>query len=156
MRIDEDTMDLSTLKKPEGMVTKRKRIGRGPGSGLGKTAGKGHKGHNARSGGGVAPDFEGGQMPLKRRMPKSGFVNNNRVEYQVVKVTAFNAFADNEEVSIEKMVEKGMIKGNRPVVVLSNGDINKKLTVYANRFSKEAKHKIESAGGRAEVVSLVR
>jgi large subunit ribosomal protein L15 len=149
-------MNLSTLKKPEGMITKRKRIGRGTGSGLGKTAGKGHKGHNARSGGGVKPDFEGGQMPLKRRMPKYGFVNTNRVEYQVIGMKALNIFSDNEEVSVEKMIEKGMIKGNKPVVVLANGDIHKKLIIYAHRFSKEAKQKIEAAGGRVEVVPVVR
>ncbi len=149
-------MDLSTLKKPEGMISKRKRIGRGTGSGFGKTAGKGHKGHNARSGGGVKPDFEGGQMPLKRRMPKFGFVNNNRISYQVVNIKAFDIFADNEEVSIEKMVENGMIKGTKPVVVLGNGDIKKKLMIHAHRFSQEARRKIESAGGRAEVVTLVR
>jgi large subunit ribosomal protein L15 len=149
-------MNLSTLKKPEGMTTKRKRIGRGTGSGFGKTAGKGHKGHNARSGGGVKPDFEGGQMPLKRRMPKYGFVNTNRIEYQVINITALNIFSDNEEVSIEKMVEKGMIKGNKPVVVLGNGDMNKKLMISAHRFSKGAKQKIESAGGKVEVVSVVR
>ncbi len=147
-------MNLSTLKKPKGMTTARKRIGRGTGSGLGKTAGKGHKGHNARSGGGVSPDFEGGQMPLTRRMPKYGFVNTKHVEFQVVHIKTLNSFSENEEITIEKMVERGMIKGNKPVVVLSDGDINKKLTVYANRFSKEAKHKIESAGGKVEVVSV--
>ncbi|MCL5878257.1 MAG: 50S ribosomal protein L15 [Deltaproteobacteria bacterium] len=149
-------MNLSTLKKPEGMTTQRKRIGRGTGSGFGKTAGKGHKGHNARSGGGVKPDFEGGQMPLKRRMPKYGFVNTNRVQYQVINMKAFEIFSDNEEVSIEKMVEKGMIKGNKPVVILGNGDIHKKLVIYAHRFSQQAKQKIETAGGKAEVVSIVR
>lgn len=149
-------MDLSTLKKPEGMTTKRKRIGRGTGSGFGKTAGKGHKGHNARSGGGVKPDFEGGQMPLKRRMPKFGFVNTNRISYQVVNIKAFSIFADNEEVSPEKMVEIGIIKGNRPVVVLGNGELTKKLIVRAHRFSEAARKKIESAGGKTEVVSLVR
>lgn len=147
-------MNLSTLKKPEGMIVKRKRIGRGPGSGLGKTAGKGHKGHNARSGGGVAPDFEGGQMPLKRRMPKYGFTNLAHVEYQIVHVKALDTFSDNEEITIEKMQEKGMVKGNRPVVILSDGTVSKKLVVRAHRFSKEAKRKIESAGGKTEVVSV--
>jgi large subunit ribosomal protein L15 len=147
-------MNLSTLKKPKGMITARKRVGRGPGSGLGKTSGKGHKGHNARSGGGVSPDFEGGQMPLKRRMPKYGFVNTKHIEFQVIHIKTLEAFPENEEITIEKMVEKGMIKGNRPVVILSDGTINKKLTVQANRFSKEAKHKIEAAGGKVEVVSI--
>jgi|YelNatPaOPRAMG01_1025707.scaffolds.fasta_scaffold04235_11 large subunit ribosomal protein L15 len=149
-------MNLSTLKRPQGMITEPKRLGRGPGSGLGKTAGKGHKGHNARSGGGVKPDFEGGQMPLKRRMPKYGFVNPNHIKYQVINVKVLNEFSDNEEVSVEKMIEKGMVKGNKPVVVLANGEINKKLTVYAHRFSKGAKQKIEAAGGRVEVIQVVR
>ncbi len=147
-------MNLSTLKKPKGMITERKRIGRGPGSGLGKTSGKGHKGHNARSGGGVSPDFEGGQMPLKRRMPKYGFVNRAHVGYQIVHLKALDIFSDNEEITINKMKEKGMVRGDKPVVILSDGGINKKLVVQAHRFSKEAKHKIESAGGRTEVVSV--
>ncbi|MGB9735242.1 MAG: 50S ribosomal protein L15 [bacterium] len=149
-------MDLSTLKKPEEMITKRKRVGRGPGSGLGKTSGRGHKGHNARSGGGVKPGFEGGQMPLKRRIPKYGFVNPNHIKYQVVNIKTLNDFPENEEITIEKMIEKGIVKKNKPVVVLASGNIDKKLVVYAHRFSKEAKHKIELVGGKAKVVSVVR
>lgn len=149
-------MDLSTLKKPKEMITKRKRVGRGPGSGLGKTSGRGHKGHNARSGGGVKPDFEGGQMPLKRRIPKYGFVNPNHIKYQVVNLQNLNNFSENEEVTIEKMIERGIVKRNKPIAVLANGNIEKKLIVHAHRFSKEAKQKIESIGGRAEVVQVVR
>ncbi len=149
-------MNLSTLKKPDGMITKRKRVGRGPGSGLGKTSGKGNKGHNARSGGGVAPGFEGGQMPLKRRMPKRGFVNSAHIKYQIVRLESLNIFSDNEEVTIEKIIQKGMAKRSKPVVILSKGDINKKLVVQAHRFSGKAKEKIESAGGRTEVVPVVR
>ncbi|MCL5276905.1 MAG: 50S ribosomal protein L15 [Deltaproteobacteria bacterium] len=147
-------MNLSTLKKPEGMITTRKRIGRGSGSGLGKTSGKGHKGHNARSGGGVSPDFEGGQMPLARRVPKYGFVNKRHIEFQIVHTKMLDAFSENEEITIEKMVTRGMIRDNRPVVVLGDGDVQKKVTVYANRFSREARRKIESAGGKVEVVPV--
>ncbi len=136
------------------MITERKRIGRGSGSGFGKTAGKGHKGHNARSGGGVSPDFEGGQMPLTRRVPKYGFVNTRHVGFQVVHVKALEAFSENEEITIEKMVKKGLIKGKRPVVVLGDGEIHKKVTVHANRFSGVARNKIESAGGKVEVVPV--
>ncbi|MCL4478869.1 MAG: 50S ribosomal protein L15 [Deltaproteobacteria bacterium] len=149
-------MNLSTLKKPDGMIKERKRIGRGTGSCHGKTAGKGHKGHNARAGGGVKPDFEGGQMPLKRRMPKYGFVNPNHIGYQVVNIESLNIFDVDEEITLERMIDKGIIRGNRPVVVLGNGEIKKKLFIKAHRFSGSAKEKIEIAGGKAEVVKIAR
>lgn len=132
----------------------RKRIGRGPASGQGKTAGKGHKGQKARAGRGMRAGFEGGQMPLQRRIPKRGFVNIFATEYATVNVSALDkAFADGEIVTIDALVEKGLVKKVLDgVKVLGNGDISKNLTVQANAFSAAAKQKIEAAGGKAEVV----
>ena len=132
----------------------RKRIGRGPASGQGKTAGKGHKGQKARAGRGMRAGFEGGQMPLQRRIPKRGFVNIFATEYAIVNVSALDkAFADGETVTIDALVEKGLVKKVLDgVKVLGNGEISKKLTVQANAFSASAKEKIEAAGGKAEVV----
>ena len=129
-----------------------KRIGRGHGSGNGKTAGKGHKGQNARSGGGVRPGFEGGQLPLYRKLPKRGFKNRFAVNYAIVNLSALNNFEDGEVVNLEKLMEAGVVK--KPLdglKVLGNGELTKKLTVEAKVFSASAKEKIEAAGGKTEV-----
>ena len=129
------------------------RVGRGNGSGAGKTAGKGHKGQNARSGGGVRPGFEGGQMPLQRRIPKRGFNNIFGTRYAEVNVEELNRFEDGAEVDEAAMVAAGLLKNTRDgIKVLARGELQKKLTVRATAFSKEAKNKIEAAGGKAEVV----
>jgi len=145
---------LHDLKPFYGSKKKPMRKGRGTGSGNGKTAGRGHKGQKARSGGGVRPGFEGGQMPLYMRVPKRGF--NNKAfakEYAEVKLKDLNIFDDNTVVSQELMVEKGLIKDIKDgVVILGNGELNKKLTVQAARFTKTAAEKIEAAGGKVEVV----
>jgi len=145
-------MTLSELKP--GVPKKLpKRKGRGPGSGNGKTAGKGHKGQNARSGGGVRPGFEGGQMPLYRRVPKRGFNNIFGKTYTEVKLSDLERFEDGTVVNAELLLNEGIIKKlNDGIVVLGSGDISKKLTVQAARFTKSAQQKIEAAGGKVEVV----
>lgn len=132
----------------------RKRIGRGPGSGNGKTAGKGHKGQNARSGGGVRPGFEGGQLPLYRRLSKRGFNNYNfRTVYATVNVSDLDIFDEGTVVTIELLKEVGLVtKELDGVKVLGNGELTKKLTVKANKFSETAKEKIENVGGTIEVI----
>ncbi len=147
-------MKLHELSPAEGSTHARKRVGRGHGSGWGKTAGKGHKGQNARSGGGVRPGFEGGQMPLQRRVPKRGFVNIYRTVYENVSVGQLSArFEDGATVDAQALLDANIIKDVRDgVKVLSNGDIDKKLTVKAAAFSKAAQEKIEKAGGKTEVV----
>ena len=146
-------MKLSELSPAVGSTKAPKRVGRGHGSGTGKTAGKGHKGQNARSGGGVRPGFEGGQMPLYRRLPKRGFHNkfaNNFVEVNVKDLERFDA---NAEITAEVLKEAGVIsKICDGVVILGRGELERKLTVKAKRFSKTAAEKIEAAGGKAEVV----
>ena len=147
-------MKLHELSPAPGSNQEPQRKGRGIGTGTGKTAGRGHKGQWARSGGGVRPGFEGGQMPLARRLPKRGF--NNKVfakHYAEVNVAALNAFEDGETICVVAMLEKGLIgKACDGVKVLGNGELKKKLTVKAAGFSKSAKEKIEAAGGKAEVV----
>ena len=147
-------MKLHELSPAPGSNQEPKRKGRGIGTGNGKTAGRGHKGQWARSGGGVRPGFEGGQMPLARRLPKRGF--NNKVfakHYAEVNVAALNAFEDGETICVVAMLEKGLIgKACDGVKVLGNGELKKKLTVKAAGFSKSAKEKIEAAGGKAGVV----
>ncbi|MFL0249180.1 50S ribosomal protein L15 [Clostridium neuense] len=146
-------MKLHELKPADGARKSPKRIGRGTGSGLGRNAGKGEKGQKARSGGGVRPGFEGGQMPLYRRLPKRGFTNIFAKEITSINVERLNIFEDNTEVTIELLLEKGVIsKVNDGVKILGNGELKKKLTVKVNKFSKAAAEKIEAAGGRAEVV----
>lgn len=146
-------MKLYELQPAPGSKKERKRKGRGPGSGNGKTAGRGHKGQNARSGGGVRPGFEGGQMPLYRRLPKRGFTNIFAKEYVEVNVSKLNQFENGTEVTPELLKETGVIsKIKDGVVILGNGDITKKLTVKATRFSKSAAEKIEAAGGKVEVM----
>ena len=144
---------LNQLKPVEGARHAKKRLGRGIGSGLGKTAGKGTKGQNARSGGGVRPGFEGGQLPLFQRLPKRGFKNISRVEYKVVNVEQLNVFKNGTVVDNAKLVEAGIIKELLDdVKVLGNGKLEKKLTVKAKKFSESAKKAIEAAGGSVEVI----
>lgn len=146
-------MKLYELAPAAGSKKEAFRKGRGIGSGNGKTAGKGHKGQNARSGGGVRPGFEGGQMPLARRIPKRGFVNIFAKKFANVNLEALNDFEDGAVVDIELLVKSGLIKKTLDgVKVLGNGEISKKLTIKANAFSAAAKQKIEAAGGKAEVI----
>lgn len=147
-------MKLHELKPNEGSVQTRKRVGRGPGSGLGKTSGKGHKGQNARSGGGVRPGFEGGQLPLFRRLPKRGFNNYEfRTEYAIVNVGDLNDFKDGSVIELSNLKESGLVKKEKDgIKILGNGELTKKLTVKANQFSSTAKQKIENAGGKIEVI----
>ena len=145
-------MYLNELSPVEGAKTSAKRKGRGPGSGNGKTAGKGHKGQKARSGGGVRPGFEGGQMPLQRRVPKRGFNNIFAKEYQVINVSALEVFDDGAVVDATAMADKGIVKcACVPVKVLGNGELTKKLTVTAAAFSASASEKIQKVGGTVEV-----
>ena len=144
---------LSMLKAPEGAKKKRKRVGRGDGSGHGGTSCRGHKGHKARSGGNTPPGFEGGQMPLHRRLPKRGFRNRFRVEYSIVNVGALNRFSEGETVDPEALREEGLIKNLRKKVkILGDGELAVPLTVKAHRFSESARKKIEAAGGRVELI----
>ena len=146
-------MKLYELQSTEGSRSSHYRKGRGIGSGNGKTAGKGHKGQNARSGGGVALGFEGGQMPLWRRLPKRGFKNVNRVEYAVVNVGDLNVFKDGTVVNAALLIESGLLsKELHGVKVLGGGKLEKKLTVQAAKFSKSAEEAIKAAGGTAEVI----
>ena len=146
-------MKLHELSPVPGSNKKAFRVGRGAGSGNGKTAGKGHKGQNARSGGGVRPGFEGGQMPLMRRIPKRGFVNIFATKYATINVSDLNRFEDGAVVDEKALVEAGMIKKTLDgIKVLGNGELTKKLTVNVTAFSKSAKQKIEEAGGKAEVM----
>lgn len=146
-------MKLHELKPAEGSRQERKRKGRGIGSGNGKTAGKGHKGQNARSGGGVRLGFEGGQTPLFRRLPKRGFTNINRKEYAIVNLDALNIFEVGTEVTPELLIETGVVSSERAgIKILAKGKIEKKLTVKAHKFSSAAKEAIEAAGGNIEVI----
>lgn len=147
-------MKLHTMKPQEGARTARKRVGNGTGSGLGKTCGKGHKGQNARSGGGVRPGFEGGQLPLYRRLPKRGFTNANfKTEYAVINLSDLNQFEDGAVVTPELLKEMGILKNQLDgVKVLGNGLLEKKINVKAHKFSKVAKEQIEKLGGKAEVI----
>lgn len=146
-------MRLDELKPAEGSKFERKRVGRGIGSGTGKTSGKGHKGQNARSGGGVRPGFEGGQMPLYRRLPKRGFTNIFAKEYVAVNVSELERFDNGTEVTAELLKETGVIsKVKDGVKILGRGELTKKLTVKVTKFSESAKEKIEKAGGKAEVI----
>ena len=146
-------MKLHELSPAEGSVKEGFRKGRGAGSGNGKTAGKGHKGQNARSGGGVRVGFEGGQIPLYRRLPKRGFNNVFAKEYAIVNVSDLNAFEDGAVINAEVLLEKRIIrKALDGVKVLGRGELTKKVTVQATAFSTSAKEKIESVGGKCEVV----
>lgn len=146
-------MKLQDLAPSEGAKKKAYRVGRGHGSGNGKTAGRGHKGQNARSGGGVRPGFEGGQMPIYRRLPKRGFTNIFAKKYVSINVDVLNKLEDGTEVTAETLKENGIIsKIGDGVVILGRGELTKKLTVKAARFSKTAEEKITAAGGKVEVV----
>ncbi|MCM1577342.1 MAG: 50S ribosomal protein L15 [Ruminococcus sp.] len=146
-------MKLYELSPASGANKDVKRVGRGHGSGNGKTAGKGHKGQNARSGGGVRPGFEGGQMPMTRRIPKRGFNNIFAVKYETVNVCDLDKFVDGTVVDAELLKASGLVKKTKNgVKILGNGELSKNLTVKANAFSGSAKEKIEKAGGKAEVM----
>ncbi len=146
-------MNLNELKPAEGSKFKAFRKGRGHGSGNGKTAGRGHKGQNARSGGGVRPGFEGGQMPLYRRIPKRGFKCINSKEIIAINLVHLNVFEDGAVVDIEALKSKGLVSNPRDgVKILGNGELSKKLTVKVNYYSQSTKEKIEAAGGKAEVI----
>lgn len=147
-------MKLHTLQPNEGSVKTRKRVGRGTSSGLGKTSGKGHKGQNARSGGGVRPGFEGGQLELFRRIPKRGFSNARfKKEYAIINLEDLNKFENDATVTPEILKDMGIIKKELSgVKVLGEGNLDKKLIVKAHKFSKTAKEQIEKNGGKAEVI----
>lgn len=146
-------MNLHELKPAKGSRTVAKRKGQGIGSGNGKTAGRGHKGQGARSGGGVRPGFEGGQMPLQQRIPKRGFTNRFKTEWAIVNVADLNTFAADTVVTPEELVQKGIIKNLADgVKILGNGELNVKLTVKAQKFTKSAVEKIEALGGTIEVI----
>ena len=149
-------MNLHDLKPARGAKKRRKRIGRGPGSGHGKTATKGHKGLLARSGGGKRPGFEGGQMPLIRRVPKFGFANPFRTEYAIVNLKSLEKWTRGETVTPQAMAEAGLVKRKTlPIKILGNGELKKSLVVQAHKFSKSAEAKIQAAGGRVEVIGGV-
>ena len=146
-------MKLHELKPAFGATTAPKRLGRGVGSGLGKTSGKGHKGAKARSGGGKRPGFEGGQMPLVRRLPKRGFYNRFRIEYVAINVDRLEVFEDGATVTPVELIEYGIIKKiGDGIKIRGSGELTKKLTVQASKFTASAKEKIEAAGGKAEVI----
>jgi large subunit ribosomal protein L15 len=143
-------MKLHDLSPAHGSKKSRKRVGRGPGSGLGKTAGRGHKGGQSRSGHSTRPGFEGGQMPLIRRVPKRGFHNLFRVEYSVVNVSQLASLG--ASIDPEVLLERGLVHRGLPVKVLGNGEIQSAVTVAAHKFSRTAREKIEAAGGRCEEI----
>ncbi|HHC9383857.1 TPA: 50S ribosomal protein L15 [Staphylococcus aureus] len=154
-------MKLHELKPAEGSRKERNRVGRGVATGNGKTSGRGHKGQKARSGGGVRPGFEGGQLPLFRRLPKRGFTNINRKEYAIVNLDQLNKFEDGTEVTPALLVESGVVKNEKSGVVkneksgikiLGNGSLDKKLTVKAHKFSASAAEAIDAKGGAHEVI----
>ncbi|HEX9147666.1 MAG TPA: 50S ribosomal protein L15 [Thermoanaerobaculia bacterium] len=144
---------VSDLRPAPGATRSRKRVGRGPGSGHGKTAGRGSKGQKSRSGYRHQRGFEGGQMPLHRRVPKRGFTNIFRIEYDVVNLSALEAFDAGESVTPDKLAEKRLARGRRPVKILGGGELKKPLTVSAHKFSASARSRIEAAGGSCEVLN---
>lgn len=147
-------MKLHSMQQPAGSKHSRKLLGRGPGSGLGKTSGKGHKGQKARSGGGKGPNFEGGQLPLFKRLPKRGFSNAPfKVAYAVINLSDLNNFEDGALITPDLLKEMGLVKNQKDgIKVLGNGTLEKKLIVKAHKFSSVAKEQIEKLGGKAEVI----
>jgi len=145
---------LNELRPAKGARKKEKRIGRGPGSGHGKTSTKGHKGQLARAGGGKAPGFEGGQMPLIRRIPKRGFHNIFRIEYTVVNLKMLTRFEGQEDITPQRLREAGLVKSrNARIKILGEGELTRPLVIQAHRFSQSAIEKIQKAGGKAEVLT---
>ena len=146
-------MKLNELAPAKGARKEKRRVGRGPGSGLGKTSGRGHKGHNSRSGGGVRPGFEGGQMPIHRRLPKRGFTNIFRKQMIAINIRDLNRFESGTVVDEKELVGAGLVKGPRDgIKLLGDGEIGYPLTIRLNAVSKSAKEKIEAAGGTIEVI----
>ena len=146
-------MKLHELKTDKGAVKAKKRLGRGTATGQGKTAGRGQKGQKSRSGGGVRVGFEGGQMPLARRLPKRGFKNRNRLEIVAINISALEKFDNGADVTVDTLIESGIVKNPKDgVKILGNGELTKKLNVKANAFSASAKEKIEALGGTCEVI----
>ena len=144
-------MQLNRMRTPHGSRQARKRVGRGEGSGLGKTSGKGHKGKGARSGGNTPPGYEGGQMPLARRLPKRGFKNLFRQEYEIVNLNSLERFAAGTVVDIAALREAGLVRGKKRIKILADGEFTKALTVKAHAFSGKAREKIIALGGATEV-----
>ena len=150
---DQEALRIGQLSPAEGSKRNRKRLGCGPGSGLGKTSGRGHKGQKSRSGSSIPAWFEGGQMPLQRRLPKRGFTNIFRVERQIVNVRDLEKFDANAEINVEALLDKGIIKNlKRPVKLLGEGELNKPLKVIVHACSKKAKEIVEKAGGEVQIV----
>lgn len=145
-------MDLSSLHPAAGAYRERKRLGRGPGSGLGKTSGKGHKGKGSRSGGNTPPGYEGGQMPLSRRLPKRGFRNPFHQEYEIVHLVSLERFSSGAIVDVDALRNSGLVRGKNKIKILADGELTKALTVKAHAFSGKAREKIISLGGTVEVV----
>jgi large subunit ribosomal protein L15 len=150
-RLYEIIMNLSTIKAPRKATEKRKRVGRGMGSGMGKTSTRGHKGQGSRSGMRLLRGFEGGQMPLHRRLPKRGFKNIFREEYSIVNLDRLAAIGETE-ITPDVLKKAGVVSGNKPVKILGNGELTSALTVQAHKFSKSAQEKITKAGGKFEVL----
>jgi len=142
-------IELNELRPPRGSIKKKKRKGRGPGSGIGKTAGRGQKGQKSRSGGAKPSTFEGGQMPLIRRLPKKGFSNPFKKEYDIINLKQLNRFEDNTEITPELLEDKGLISGKRPLKILGKGNLERKIIVKAHKFSNSAVEKIAARGGKA-------
>ncbi len=141
-------INLGNLSPVKGARKQRKRLGRGPGSGHGKTAGRGHKGFKSRSGSGIKPGFEGGQMPLQRRLPKRGFVNINKIKFSLVSLSQLDKLDDLSNVTTASLIESGVADKGLPVKILANGEITKAVTVTVDKVSAGAKAKIEAAGGK--------
>jgi large subunit ribosomal protein L15 len=148
-------LSLANLAPQVGSTKQRKRLGRGPGSGHGKTAGRGHKGFKSRSGSGVKPGFEGGQMPLQRRIPKRGFNNIFKKQYVLVSLTQLDSFAAGDIVTVDSLVAAKIVKKGMLIKVLANGEVTKALTVRVDKISETAKSKIESAGGTVVIDEIV-
>jgi len=144
-------MDIHELRPPKGSRKKRKRVGRGESSGWGKTSGRGSKGQNARSGGGVSVGFEGGQMPLQRRIPKRGFTNIFKKSYEIINIKDLARFNSGETVDASALIKSGLIKKEGAIKLLANGDISYPINIIVTNASRAAKEKIESAGGKVEI-----